>query len=96
MLQEKYASQRIHKKADMHLPAEFHQAVADAKNLPERPNNMALLKIYALFKQASVGDATSERPGMNDLVSRAKYDAWDALKGIGREETMMRAVHRPD
>ena len=49
--------------------------------LPERPDNMTLLKIYALYKQGSSGDASGERPGMTDFVNRAKFDAWAALAG---------------
>lgn len=76
----------------MSMQAEFDQAVADSKNLPERPDNMTLLKIYALFKQASIGDAEGERPGFTDLVGRAKYDAWDALKGTSKEEAMRQYI----
>ncbi|SDH03174.1 MULTISPECIES: acyl-CoA-binding protein [unclassified Duganella] len=70
----------------MSLQEQFEQAQADSKNLPERPDNMTLLKIYALFKQASAGDATGERPGMTDFVGRAKYDAWAELKGKSQDE----------
>ncbi len=63
------------------LDKQFEQAVADSKNLPDRPDNMTLLKIYALFKQASVGDVEGKRPGFTDMVGRAKYDAWAELKG---------------
>ena len=59
----------------------FLQAVADSKQLPERPDNLTLLKIYALYKQATDGDARGERPGMMDFVARAKFDAWAALAG---------------
>lgn len=76
----------------MTLQAQFDQAVADSKNLPERPDNMTLLKIYALFKQASVGDATGERPGFTDMVGRAKWDAWDALKGMSKQDAMRQYV----
>ncbi|TFV86382.1 acyl-CoA-binding protein [Oxalobacteraceae bacterium OM1] len=76
----------------MSLQAQFDQAVADSKNLPERPDNMALLKIYALFKQASTGDVDGKRPGFTDMVGRAKYDAWDALKGTSKEEAMQQYV----
>lgn len=76
----------------MSLQAQFDQAMADSKNLPERPNNMTLLKIYALFKQASAGDAGGMRPGFTDMVGRAKYDAWDALKGISRENAMQQYI----
>ena len=68
------------------LKAAFEQAVADSKNLPERPDNMTLLKIYALFKQGSQGDVEGERPGFTDFVARAKYDAWAELKGQTAEQ----------
>ncbi|MGV3656002.1 MAG: acyl-CoA-binding protein [Noviherbaspirillum sp.] len=76
----------------MTLQAEFEQAVADSKNLPERPDNMTLLQIYALYKQASAGDASGDRPGMTDFVARAKWDAWDALRGTGQEDAMRRYI----
>lgn len=76
----------------MSLQAEFDQAVADSKNLPERPDNMTLLKMYALFKQASEGDAEGERPGFTDMVGRAKFDAWAALKGTSKEDAKQQYV----
>jgi diazepam-binding inhibitor (GABA receptor modulator, acyl-CoA-binding protein) len=76
----------------MSLQAEFDQAVADSKNLPERPDNMTLLKIYALFKQASAGDAEGARPGFTDMVGRVKWDAWEALKGTSKEAAMQQYI----
>jgi acyl-CoA-binding protein len=76
----------------MSLQEQFDQAQADSKNLSERPDNMTLLKIYALFKQASAGDVTGERPGMTDFVARAKYDAWDALKGTSQDEAKQQYI----
>ena len=70
------------------LKAAFEQAVADTKSLPEKPDNMTLLKIYALYKQASSGDAEGKRPGFGDMVGRAKYDAWAKLKGTSKEAAM--------
>jgi diazepam-binding inhibitor (GABA receptor modulating acyl-CoA-binding protein) len=72
----------------MSLQDQFNQALTDSKNLPERPDNMTLLKIYALFKQGSTGDATGERPGITDFIARAKFDAWAALAGITQENAM--------
>ncbi|MBV8999244.1 MAG: acyl-CoA-binding protein [Solirubrobacterales bacterium] len=63
------------------LDEQFQQAVADSKNLPERPDNPTLLKIYALYKQASEGDVARKRPGFTNMVGRAKWDAWNELKG---------------
>ena len=69
----------------MSLQEQFDQAVADSKNLPERPDNMTLLKIYALYKQATVGDNADTKPGFSDMVGRAKWDAWNALKGTATD-----------
>lgn len=76
----------------MTLQAQFEQAQTESKNLPERPDNMTLLKIYALFKQATAGDAEGKRPGFTDMVGRAKWDAWDALKGTSKEDAMQQYV----
>ncbi|HJU70615.1 MAG TPA: acyl-CoA-binding protein [Paucimonas sp.] len=76
----------------MTLQKQFDQAVADSRNLPERPDNMTLLKIYALYKQASTGDAEGERPGFTDMVGRVKWDAWKALKGTSREDAMRQYI----
>ena len=76
----------------MSLQDQFNQALTDSKNLPERPDNMTLLKIYALFKQGSSGDATGDRPGMTDCVGRAKFDAWAALAGTSQEAAMQQYV----
>jgi diazepam-binding inhibitor (GABA receptor modulating acyl-CoA-binding protein) len=76
----------------MSLQEQFQQAQLDSKNLPERPDNMTLLKIYALFKQASSGDASGDRPGFTDMVGRAKFDAWAALKGNTQDEAMQQYI----
>ena len=70
------------------LKEQFETAVAESKQLPEKPDNMTLLKIYALYKQASTGDVEGDRPGMTDFVGRAKWDAWNGLKGQTAEQAM--------
>ncbi len=77
---------------NMSLQEQFNQALADSKTLPERPDNMTLLKIYALFKQGSVGDASGDRPGMTDFVGRAKFDAWAGMKGTSQDAAMQQYV----
>ncbi len=74
------------------LKAKFEAAVANSKNLSERPDNATLLKIYALYKQATVGDNTEKKPGFTDLVGRAKWDAWDKLKGTDSKEAMQQYI----
>jgi acyl-CoA-binding protein len=68
------------------LNEQFEQAVADSKNLAERPDNMTMLKLYALYKQGSTGDVDGKRPGFTDMVGRAKWDAWNELKGQTSDE----------
>ena len=70
------------------LQYQFEQAVDNSRKLAERPDNTTLLKIYALFKQSTEGDVSGSKPGFSDLVGRAKWDAWNALKGRTREEAM--------
>ena len=70
----------------MSLQSQFEQAVADSKQLPEKPDNMTLLKLYALYKQASSGDVEGKRPGFTDMVGRAKWDAWNELKGTSADD----------
>jgi len=76
----------------MSIKEQFDAAVAASKQLPERPDNMSLLKIYALFKQASVGDVDGSRPGFGDMVGRAKWDAWNGYKGLSNDEAMQQYV----
>lgn len=74
------------------LKSQFEQAVKDSKSLPETPDNMTLLKIYALYKQASAGDVEGKRPGFSDMVGRAKWDAWNEAKGKSPDDAMQQYV----
>lgn len=68
------------------LNTQFEAAVANSKKLSERPDNATLLKIYGLYKQATEGDNAAKKPGFSDLVGRAKWDAWAALKGVSADD----------
>lgn len=70
------------------LKAEFDAAAAASKSLPARPDNDTLLRLYALFKQATSGDVRGDRPGGFDFVNAAKYDAWVKVKGMSVEDAM--------
>jgi acyl-CoA-binding protein len=74
------------------LKTQFETAVANSKELSERPDNATLLKLYALYKQASAGDNGETKPGFSDMVARAKWDAWDKLKGKTIEEAMQEYI----
>jgi diazepam-binding inhibitor (GABA receptor modulating acyl-CoA-binding protein) len=74
------------------LESRFQQAVADSKKLPERPDNATMLKLYALFKQSTEGDVDGKRPGFTDMIGRAKWDAWNEIKGSSRDDAMQQYV----
>jgi diazepam-binding inhibitor (GABA receptor modulator, acyl-CoA-binding protein) len=74
------------------LKAAFETAVANSKKLSERPDNATLLKLYALYKQATAGDNTEKKPGFGDLVGRAKWDAWQLAKGTSSEDAMQQYI----
>jgi diazepam-binding inhibitor (GABA receptor modulating acyl-CoA-binding protein) len=76
------------------IKAQFEKAQADVKTLSKRPGNEDMLALYALFKQGSGGDVSGSRPGMLDMVGRAKYDAWAKLKGTGKDAAMKQYVDK--
>lgn len=74
------------------LQARFAQAEQDVNGLDHRPDNDTLLKLYALFKQATQGDANGEPPSSFDFVRRAKYDAWCTIQGTSTEDAMQQYI----
>jgi acyl-CoA-binding protein len=74
--------------------AAFEQAQKDVKTLTKRPGNDEMLFLYAHYKQASEGDVSGSRPGMLDMVGRAKYDAWAKLKGTSKDAAMQKYVDK--
>ncbi|MGH8455454.1 MAG: acyl-CoA-binding protein [Stenotrophobium sp.] len=76
------------------LKALFEQAQKDVKTLTKKPSNEDLLTLYALFKQGTVGDVSGSRPGMMDMVGRAKYDTWNKLKGAAKDASMQKYIDK--
>lgn len=68
----------------MSLQEQFDKAVEDVKNLKETPSDDRLLELYALYKQATVGDVNTTRPGILDFKGKAKWDSWSHKKGTIR------------
>ena len=75
------------------LDQAFESAAAAASNLSQDPGNEVKLKLYGLYKQATVGDAGGKRPGVFDPVGRAKFDAWAQLAGTTPEDAKREYVH---
>jgi diazepam-binding inhibitor (GABA receptor modulator, acyl-CoA-binding protein) len=70
------------------LLKKFEIASQEVLQLPSRPDSETLLKLYSLYKQGKESDVTGERPGFADFKGRAKYDAWEKLKGTSKEKAM--------
>jgi carboxylesterase len=73
------------------LEQAFESATAASRTLKATDND-TLLALYALYKQASVGDVSGDRPGALDMVARAKYDAWAKKRGMPVDEAMRNYV----
>lgn len=78
------------------LRARFERAAKDVKTLTSRPSDDDLLELYALFKQATEGDARGDKPGMFDFVARAKFQAWEELAGTSPEDAMKRYLKKAE
>lgn len=79
----------------MELRETFESATERAKKLPHQPNDV-LLELYGLFKQATAGDVSGEKPGMFDFKGAAKYDAWEGHRGMTSEEAMQAYIELVD
>ncbi len=76
----------------MSLQEQLEEAVKKSKQLTKRPSNDVLLKLYSFYKQATQGDVSGKRPGMFDMVKRAKYDAWTKLKGTDKDAAAQKYI----
>lgn len=78
----------------MTLQEQFTQAVANSKTLANKPDNETLLKLYSLYKQGTDGDCNTEAPSNPfDFVAKAKYNAWESLMGISKDDAMQQYIN---
>ena len=77
------------------VESDFKEAVSQ-RSLAVRalPDGLEKLELYALYKQATVGDVNADRPGFTDFVGKAKWDAWNKLKGWSTEKAMEQYVEK--
>ncbi|CAO3594705.1 unnamed protein product [Absidia cylindrospora] len=73
----RYVQQRYNKALQIvqHLPSSSFQPTKEQK-----------LQLYAFYKQVSIGNVNTARPGLFDMVGRAKWDAWKKLEGLNKLE----------
>ncbi|XP_071811665.1 acyl-CoA-binding protein-like [Apostichopus japonicus] len=65
---------------------EFNKAADEVKQLTTKPSDSDLLELYGYFKQVTVGDCNTARPGMLDMKGKYKWDAWNAHKGMSTKD----------
>ena len=90
------ADYNIQKESTLHLVLRlrgggFKEATEQARTLKNLSND-DLLTLYKYYKQATVGDCNTERPGMFDLTGKSKWDAWNSLRGLSQEESKSKYV----
>ncbi|EGV66667.1 acyl-CoA-binding protein (ACBP)/diazepam binding inhibitor (DBI)/endozepine (EP) [Yamadazyma tenuis] len=78
------------------VSALFEEKAAAVKDLPKRPNDDELLKLYGLFKQATVGDNNTSKPGFLDLKGKYKWEAWNELKGTTQDDAESQYIDLAD
>ena len=78
------------------LKQQFDGAVQYVQNAQGsfKPSNDVKLEMYALFKQATDGDVNGKKPGLTDFIGRAKYSAWESLKGMPKDKAMQTYISR--
>ncbi len=72
--------------------ADFDSAVEAVKRLSKRPADDELVELYGLYKQSTQGDNDSARPGLIDFAGKAKWDAWNKLKGTPQHEAQEKYI----
>ncbi|KAI9557913.1 hypothetical protein GHT06_014665 [Daphnia sinensis] len=70
----------------MSLDEKFNKAAESIRNMTTSPSDDEMKEIYALYKQSTVGDVNTARPGMLDLKGKAKWDSWESKKGMSADE----------
>lgn len=78
----------------------FEEAVNKVRNAPKdgefKPSNDYMLKMYALYRQATGGDVQGNKPGMLNLVARYKWDAWSRVEGMSSDDAMRKYIDEVD
>ncbi|KAF9451913.1 acyl-CoA-binding protein [Macrolepiota fuliginosa MF-IS2] len=82
----------------MTIQAQFEKATSIVQSLPKngpvRPSQDDQLHFYSHYKQATIGDVNTNRPGMLDFVGKAKWDAWKEVEGKSKEDAQKEYVKK--
>ncbi|XP_034175524.1 acyl-CoA-binding protein homolog [Osmia lignaria lignaria] len=70
----------------MSLDQKFQEAAEAVKSLTKRPSDNEFLELYALYKQATVGNVNTSKPGALDLKGKAKWEAWKSKENMSKDD----------
>lgn len=76
----------INKQAYSSANERFEEAKLKLKTITKEPSDDIKLKLYALFKQSTIGRCTTSKPSVLDFIGRAKWDAWNSLGSMNQAE----------
>ncbi|CAE7174652.1 unnamed protein product, partial [Rhizoctonia solani] len=83
---------------DTLVNAQFNRAVEIVQSLPKtgpiQTGYEEKLAMYSLYKQATQGNVKTSRPGVWDMLGRAKWDEWAKHKDMDTREAQWRYVLR--
>merc|ERR1712105_325815 len=86
----------IRSRVAMSLDEKFKAAADSVAALPKRPSDEELKEVYALYKQSTVGDINTQRPGMLDFKGKAKWNAWQSKKGMTQDDAKQAYITKAD
>lgn len=76
----------------MSVEEKFHAAVNVIRSLPKsgsyQPSNELMLRFYSYFKQVTEGPCDKSKPAFWDIINRTKWEAWNRLGNMTKEEAM--------
>lgn len=75
------------------LENNFKIAINIVNNFKKTPSNEELLNVYKYYKQATVGDINIEKPGFLNFKSKSKWNAWNEIKGMSKEDAKVNYVN---
>jgi len=74
------------------MSADFLKAAEDVRKLKTKPTDAEMLELYGLYKQATIGDVNTDRPGMLDFTGKAKWDEWSKRKGLSKPDAEVQYI----
>lgn len=73
---------------------DFDQAAEHLKQHHSELMPDDLLELYAYYKQGTEGDCNTSKPGIFQMQGRAKWNAWNQVKGLSQENAKKKYIEK--